>query len=85
MALTHCGASACVGVPTTLVPILESDGAHAPFCTSNTVDCQYCHATLRKMKLETAYHLQREITRTPVCTKNALRAKNASLFTLHSS
>jgi hypothetical protein len=44
---------------TTAVPILESGGAYAPYCTN---DCQYCHATRRKLKLETAYHPQREIS-----------------------
>jgi hypothetical protein len=39
---------------------LKSGGAHAPSCTS---DCQYCHATRRKLKLETAYHPQRDISR----------------------
>jgi hypothetical protein len=45
---------------TTSVPILESGGAHAPYCTN---DCQYCHATHRKLKLETVYHPQRKISR----------------------
>jgi hypothetical protein len=39
---------------------LESDGTHAPYCTN---DCQYCHATRRKLNLETANHPQREILR----------------------
>jgi hypothetical protein len=33
-----CGASACVSVPTTSVPILESDRAHAPYFIN---DCLY--------------------------------------------
>jgi hypothetical protein len=41
-----------MSVPTTSVPILESGGAHAQYYTN---DCQYCHATRRKQKLETAY------------------------------
>jgi hypothetical protein len=54
------------------LPILESGGAHAPYCTN---DCQYCHTNRRKLKLEIAYHPQREISRmqvNPVCvaTKN---------------
>jgi hypothetical protein len=59
-ALTRCGESACVSVPSTSVHILESGGAHALYCTK---DCQYCLATRRKLKLETAYHPQREILR----------------------
>jgi hypothetical protein len=38
-------------------------GTHAPYCTN---DCQYCHATRRKLKLETAYHPQREIACGPI-------------------
>jgi hypothetical protein len=67
--LPRCEASACVSMPTTSVSILESDGAHAPNCTN---DCQYCHATRRKLKLETVYHLQREISR--------MRAKSACVI-----
>jgi hypothetical protein len=44
--------------PTTSVFILESGGADAPYCTN---DCQYCHGTRRKLKLETAYYTQSEI------------------------
>jgi hypothetical protein len=51
---------ACVSVPTISVPILESGGAHGPYCSKN---CQYCHATRRKLILETACHSQREISR----------------------
>jgi hypothetical protein len=47
--VTHCGDSACVSVPTTLVSILEWDGAHAPYYTN---DCPYRHATRRKQKLK---------------------------------
>jgi hypothetical protein len=47
-------------VPTTSVPILESDKEHAPYCTN---DCLYRHATRRKLKLKIAYDLQREIVR----------------------
>jgi hypothetical protein len=35
--VTRCGASACVGVPTTSVPILEADGEHALYCTNDCV------------------------------------------------
>jgi hypothetical protein len=44
-------------------------GRHAPYCT-RTNDFQYCHATRIKLKLETAYHPQREILRmrsNPAC------------------
>jgi hypothetical protein len=61
------GASACVSVPTISAPILVTDGAHAPYCTD---DCQLRHAPRRKLKLETAYHPQREISRmraNPAC------------------
>jgi hypothetical protein len=55
----RCRASACVSMPTTSVPILELGGAHARrYCN----DCQYRHTTRRKLKHETAYHPQREIT-----------------------
>jgi hypothetical protein len=61
------GVSACVSVRilhnergTTSVPTLESGRLHAPYCTN---DCQYCHATSRKLKLETTYHPQRENSR----------------------
>jgi hypothetical protein len=47
--LHWCGASACVIVYTTSVPILESDGEHAPYCNN---DCLYRHATRRKQKLK---------------------------------
>jgi hypothetical protein len=63
------GTSVCVSVPTTSVLILESDVAHAPYCTN---DCLYCHATRRKLKLETAYDSQREIWHmraSPACVK----------------
>jgi hypothetical protein len=40
--------------------MLEAGEMHAPYLTS---DCQYCHAKRRKLKLETAYHPQREILR----------------------
>jgi hypothetical protein len=46
--LPHCRDSACVSVPTTLVSILESDGAHAPYCKN----CLYRHATRRTQKLK---------------------------------
>jgi wyosine [tRNA(Phe)-imidazoG37] synthetase (radical SAM superfamily) len=36
---------------------LELDKAHSPYCTKA---CQYCHAARGKLKLETAYHPQRE-------------------------
>jgi hypothetical protein len=39
---------------------------HAPFCTDN---CQYRHATRRKMNLETAYDPQREILRMRAITR----------------
>jgi hypothetical protein len=42
--------------------ILKSDRAHAPYCT---YDCQYCHATCKTLKLETACHPQREIPSRP--------------------
>jgi sulfatase maturation enzyme AslB (radical SAM superfamily) len=70
-AVPHCGASACVSVPTTSVPILESGGAHASYCNK---DCEYCHATRRKLNLETAYHAQRELSRmraNPACVSKS--------------
>jgi hypothetical protein len=45
------------------------DGAHEPYSTN---DCQYSPATRRKLKLETAYHPQREISRmraNPTCVR----------------
>jgi hypothetical protein len=39
-------------------------GRYAPYCTN---DCQYCHATRRKLKLESARHPQREISRMRAC------------------
>jgi hypothetical protein len=66
-----CAGRACVCVPTTSIPILESGEAHAPYCNH---DCQCCHATRRKLKLETAYDTQREISRmraNPACVSKS--------------
>jgi hypothetical protein len=67
----RCVASACVSVPTNSVPILESGGAHALYCTN---DCQNSYAIRRKLKLETAYDPQREILRmraNPACVSKS--------------
>jgi hypothetical protein len=47
-----------VSVPTTSVPILESDGAHASYYNN---DCLYRHATRKTTGTQTAYDPQREI------------------------
>jgi hypothetical protein len=47
-ALPCCRASACASVATILVPILETDGAHAPHCTNDL----YRHATRIKLKFK---------------------------------
>jgi hypothetical protein len=68
--LTHCGVSACVSVQ--LQSPLESGGVHALYCTN---DCQYSHATRRKLKLKTANHPQREISRmlgNPACVSKSV-------------
>jgi hypothetical protein len=44
-----CGTYPCVSMPTTSVSILDSGGAHAPYCTN---DCLYRHATESKQKLK---------------------------------
>jgi hypothetical protein len=60
-ALPCCGASACVSMLITSVAILESDGAHDPYCTN---DCLYSHAIRRKQKLKLRkYDPQREFSR----------------------
>jgi hypothetical protein len=60
-------------------------GRGIPYCTNY---CQYYHATRRKLKLETAYHPQREIPRmransawaNPHDTKNTLRARAKKIW-----
>jgi hypothetical protein len=44
-----CVTSACVSVPSTSVSILEWDGAHAPYCTNDYLNC---HTTRGKQKLK---------------------------------
>jgi hypothetical protein len=67
-ALPRCGAYACVSVTTTLVPILEPGGAHTPYCAN---DCQYCHATRRKLKLRIVRSVKFHACR-PICVRQQI-------------